>query len=65
MKQLSHDVRDRYPQTPWRVIAGMRDRLIHHYFRVDLTQVWLTATTDIPVLHHVVRQALQQEPLSE
>lgn len=65
VKQLSEELCSRYPQIPWRSIAGMRDRLIHHYFRVDLNQVWLTATTDIPVLKQVVSQALHQEPSRE
>jgi len=34
-KQLPEDFRDRFPQIPWREIAGMRDRLIHAYFAVD------------------------------
>jgi uncharacterized protein with HEPN domain len=30
--------------------AGMRDKLIHGYFGVDIGQVWLTATEDLPLL---------------
>lgn len=33
-KNLSKDFREKYPQVPWKDIAGMRDRLIHHYFGV-------------------------------
>ena len=33
-KSLSKDLREKYPQIPWRDIAGMRDRLIHHYFGI-------------------------------
>jgi len=35
-KNLSKDLREKYPQIPWRDIAGMRDRLIHHYFGINL-----------------------------
>jgi uncharacterized protein with HEPN domain len=35
-KQISRTTRERYPQIPWRQIAGTRDRLIHSYFDVDL-----------------------------
>jgi len=39
-KHLSPELREKYPITPWEDIAGMRDKLIHHYFGVDLEVVW-------------------------
>ena len=38
------------PDIPWRQITGMRNRLIHEYFRVDLEEVWDTVQTSIPEL---------------
>lgn len=49
-KNLSRDLREKYPQIPWSDIAGMRDRLIHHYFGVNLKDVWYTVKVDIPFL---------------
>ncbi len=49
-KNLSMELRKRYPQVPWSDIAGMRDRLIHHYFGINLEDVWHTVRVDIPVL---------------
>jgi len=49
-KRLSDALRIAHPEIPWRMIAGMRDRLIHHYDEVDLEQVWRTVTIDIPIL---------------
>ena len=49
-KNLSEEFRNKYPEIPWRQIAGMRDKLIHGYFGVDLSAVWDTATKDIPLL---------------
>ena len=49
-KHLSPEFIAKYPHIPWRAIAGMRDKLIHGYFNVDLDTVWDTATQDIPGL---------------
>lgn len=49
-KRLSPGFRERHPGTPWHLIAGMRDKLIHEYDDVDLEEVWKTATTDVPDL---------------
>lgn len=50
VKRLSTALRDKYSYVPWEDIAGMRDKLIHDYFGVDLQKVWDTAKEDIPVL---------------
>jgi uncharacterized protein with HEPN domain len=60
VRRLSYDLRDRYPKIPWQDIAGMRDKLIHDYFGVDLETVWLTALEDLPVLKARVTQILNE-----
>lgn len=57
-KRLSHNLREQYPHLPWQDIAGMRDKLIHGYFGVDIGQVWLTAVDDLPVLKREVDKIL-------
>ena len=47
-KQVPGDIRQRFPEIPWRRMAGMRDVVIHAYFGVDLEIVWRTITEDIP-----------------
>jgi uncharacterized protein with HEPN domain len=34
-KHITHEIRNQYPDVPWKEMAGMRDRLIHFYFGVD------------------------------
>ncbi len=60
VKRLSSDLRTQHPQIPWQGIAGMRDKLIHHYFGVDIQKVWDTATEDIPVLKTEVSRILNE-----
>lgn len=55
-KQLSSETMDRYPGVQWQDIAGMRDRLIHKYFGVDLEQVWQTVQKDIPELEEKIEK---------
>lgn len=48
--RVSKAIADNYPEIPWREITGMRHKLIHDYFFVDLGIVWTTATTNVPAL---------------
>ncbi len=47
-KNLSEQVRTECPDIPWKSMAGVRDRLIHHYFGVNLDIVWQIATVELP-----------------
>ena len=62
VKRLSPQFRQRHPEIPWRLIAGMRDRLIHEYDAVDLEEVWRTATGDIPQLIALLEPLIPTEP---
>ncbi|MDM8524291.1 DUF86 domain-containing protein [Desulfococcaceae bacterium HSG8] len=48
VKNLSDEIRGRYPEIPWKGLAGMRDRLIHQYFGVNLDIVWNVAKEELP-----------------
>ena len=58
-KRISSDIRNKYPNIPWKDIAGMRDKLIHDYFGVDIAVVWSTTRKDIPTLKAEVEQILR------
>jgi uncharacterized protein with HEPN domain len=57
-KALSLDLRERPQDLPWRRIAGMRDRLIHQYFGVDLELVWSAVEREPPALGARVEELL-------
>jgi uncharacterized protein with HEPN domain len=57
-RRLSSELREKYSHVPWQDIAGMRDKLIHSYFGVDIDKVWLTAQDDLPVLKGEVKKIL-------
>jgi uncharacterized protein with HEPN domain len=50
VKRLSREFRECHHELPWRQIAGMRDKLIHAYDKVDVEEVWQTANVDVPHL---------------
>ena len=54
--RITSEVRDAYPEIPWIEIIGMRNRLIHEYFRADLERVWETVIKDIPVLIEILQK---------
>ena len=49
-KHVSDDFRTQHPEIAWRGMCGLRDRLIHAYFAVDLEKVWDISTEKIPEL---------------
>jgi uncharacterized protein with HEPN domain len=50
VKGVDQSTRALDPAIPWRQIAGMRDKLIHDYFGVDLSLVWDVVERELPVL---------------
>ncbi len=53
VKKIPPDIRDKYPEVPWKYIAGMRDKLIHEYHGVDLGIVWKVIKEEIPPIKPV------------
>ena len=58
-KNVSQEFKESHSAIPWKMTAGMRDKLIHHYFGVDYEAVWETIKKDLPGLKVGIREILQ------
>ena len=58
-KRLSEKIRKGSTDIPWDDIAGMRDKLIHDYFGVDIEKVWITVQNDLPILKKQINHILR------
>ena len=47
---IPEEVRAQYPHVPWREVKGMRNKLVHHYFGINVEVVWQTIQEDLPLL---------------
>jgi uncharacterized protein with HEPN domain len=57
-KKISSTTTQKFPEIPWKQMAGMRDKLIHNYFGVDIGTVWLTVKNDIPLLQQQLKNLI-------
>jgi uncharacterized protein with HEPN domain len=55
-KAMSSDLTDAHPEIPWSDMAKVRDRLSHHYHRIDPSQLWTMATQDVPAAVRLLRE---------
>jgi len=59
-KMVSPEITREHPEIPWREAAGMRDKIVHHYFGVDYEAVFLTLDDDLPVLKQEIQSILSE-----
>ncbi len=55
-KHIPEEIRKSYPEIPWKEMAGMRDKMIHEYFGVDLEIVWKTIKIRLPQILPLLEQ---------
>jgi uncharacterized protein with HEPN domain len=60
IKNLPDEFKEKYPEIRWRGIAGMRDKIIHHYFGIDVIKIWEVIEKDIPKLKEQINKILEE-----
>lgn len=58
-RNIPKQIRKKYPEVPWDEMTGMRDKLIHNYFGVNLEVVWRTVKEDLPSMTKEVMEMIQ------
>jgi uncharacterized protein with HEPN domain len=59
--RVSKGMKEAHPEIPWNQITGMRNRLVHEYFRINLSAVWDTVHRDIPELVKKIEPLVPEE----
>ena len=59
-KMVPLETRALAPNIPWKQITAMRDKLIHHYFGVDIEIVWTSVREDVPQLVNELTELLSR-----
>ncbi len=59
-KKVPEEIRSRYPDLPWRDMAGLQDIIVHQYFGIKLDVIWKIVQNDVPVLGNGIRGILEQ-----
>ena len=60
VKNLPESFRKKFPEISWNKIAGMRDIVIHSYFKVDLDAVWNVVQEDLPDLKNKIEKIIKE-----
>jgi uncharacterized protein with HEPN domain len=63
-KRIPESIRAKYPNVPWKKMAGMRDKLIHEYHGVDLEILWKTINEDIPPVKQLIIKAFDDHSVN-
>ena len=61
ISRLSIELRERYPDVPWRQIIAVRHRIVHAYFDLDWQILWDASVDDIPGLRRQILSILTTE----
>jgi len=60
VKHIPQSIRRKYPNIPWKEMAGMRDKLVHEYFGIRHDVVWETISKRLPKVRRLVETLLKK-----
>jgi uncharacterized protein with HEPN domain len=60
-RTVSQEYRLSQPRIPWAKIVGLRNKIVHEYFRLDLDMIWRIVTEDVPALARIVQTLVPPE----
>ena len=60
VKKIPDSIRERYPSVPWHNIAGLRNRVVHVYFNVDMDIIWDVVQSKLPPLRTQIQQLIKE-----
>lgn len=58
VKAIDADFKAAHPEIPWRAIAGIRDRIVHEYFRTNTRRIWDVVQDDLDPLEKALQSAI-------
>lgn len=64
-RKVSPEFRQAHPEIPWQGIIGMRNRMVHEYFRIIPAKVWEVIQDEIPVLIPLLEPLVPSEDVGE
>lgn len=60
-KRIPDHIRKDYPGIPWKDIVSIKDDLVHRDFGIDLKEVWITVTEDVPSIEPKIREIIRKK----
>lgn len=60
-RAISQEFKDQHPEVPWAKIVGLRHRIVHEYFRLDLDVIWRIVGADVPALAATMKPLVPPE----
>ncbi len=64
-KGISPAFKAAHPEIPWRAIAGVRDKIVHEYFRTNTRRIWDVVTGDIDDLERALGSPSDRPPTAD
>lgn len=59
IKKIPEEIKAKYPEIPWKGMAGMRNKVIHEYFGINLKYIWTTIKERIPEIKPMFEKILR------